>query len=513
LDETSFYLMSGQGRLLAAAGGALRLVRPEEDGAEASLLRVPRLEGLSGMRAEALLPRGAGGGGLLARAFIVTGGEPGVIGLATDENFLAVSPEGGDLFADRQFGPAAQWRLVPAPAARPETRAKIWIEPLGNVGNRILQYLAAAGIARLAGGAQLGNLQLPECGLANPTPRPPLEGEVHIGTDGFWLDAPGLADCLRRGVMETLVLDGYCFHIDHYPPRDACRALIPVLAGGEAAEGFGPGELVCSIRGDEILTGVHPEYFPLPPGYYARLARLTGLRLVFFGQLGDDAYNETLRAAFPEARFVPGVSAAHDFEVLRRSANIALSISTFAWAAAWLSQARRIYVPVGGIFNPIIQGNQNFLPLEDPAYKFMLLPFTRSVSLHKEPARFFAQQDFIAAHTRQASAPELRALADRALLLRPKLPHVGGFDAAFYARTYEIGGAHPLNHYLHQGAAAGLLPCAFDAEFYLAAYPEAAMAMAEGFYASPVHHYTDVGWRKGYAPTREKRLTAPPGPL
>ena len=47
----------------------------------------------------------------------------------------------------------------------------------------------------------------------------------------------------------------------------------------------------------------------------------------------------------------------HDFCFLKASKRIILSVSTFAWWAAWLSEATEIYLPMAGLWNPLLRTN------------------------------------------------------------------------------------------------------------------------------------------------------------
>lgn len=356
-------------------------------------------------------------------------------------------------------------------------------------------------------GAIIENIDLPEWGMRAQAAMPEAHEVARMGRDRYWIDVPGLADCLRRRVVDTVAIDGFCFNIAHYPPRAEARALLGATAGGDTARGFGCNELVCSVRGGEILAAAHEDYILLPPAYYALLADISGLDLVFFGQIGDDPYAHSLRQAFPNARFVRGRNAAHDFDTLRRSQNIAPSVSTFAWLAAWLSEADRIYLPVAGLFNPAQHPGQTYLPLDDPHYTFCLLPYSKSVNVRAEPEKFRQQQALLSHGLRRIDTDAARAICARASLRAPRQPHVGGFDPAYYIARYPdaaraaYGGRQcALEHYIHIGFGEGRRPCDFDRNAYCAAYPDAAMAIAEGHFADPLHHYTEIGWQLGYRP-------------
>lgn len=384
---------------------------------------------------------------------------------------------------------------------------RVWIKPLGNLGNRALQYLAAEGIRCHAPEIIIENIHLPEWGLHSPTPEPPVHRSLRTGENRFWLDVAGLADCLRRGVVDNVQLDGYSYNLENYPSRAAARKLLGPMPGGEAATGFAAHQLVCSVRGAEILRGTHPDYIPLPPRYYQQLAERSGLELVFFGHLEDDAYAQSLRSAFPQARFIPGTSPAYDFEMLRRSHNIALSISTFAWLAAWLSAARKIYLPVCGMYHPVQHPYQHYLPLDEPEYEYTLFPFSKAVDLFKNPAQFMYTQNMLGEMARPASTAELHELRARAASLFPRLPLLSGFDENFYLAIYpDVAQAIPhlvgsgLEHYNRYGFYDGRYPLILDPGFYAGMYPDAAMEIAEGRYANPLHHYQAMGRAKGYLP-------------
>jgi hypothetical protein len=382
--------------------------------------------------------------------------------------------------------------------AQPE----IWIEPQGNMGNRALQYLAAHGLAMRAGGV-VRKMLLPEWGIDAPAPPPDPARAAGTGVNRYQFDSAGLADCLRRGAIDAVRIESFTFHLDHYPPRAVCKTLFGPAKGGEDATGFGPDILVCSIRGGEILTGIHPDYLLLPPAYYQSLADRTGLKLVFHGQLGDDAYTQSLRDAFPSAEFCPSRGPGHDFETLRRSANIVLAISTFSWLAAWLSEAQRVFVPIAGMFNPVQHPDQLYLALDEPGYEYDLFPYAQAVDLFTAPEHFARLQALLASAMRPVTREEVAQIIARSARLGKGRVLTGGFDPAFYTRTYGDAAAYSgaaLEHYMTIGWPDRRLPLAFDAYFYIAAYPDAAMAVAEGHFATPLEHFLAVGYGLGYKP-------------
>ncbi len=149
--------------------------------------------------------------------------------------------------------------------------------------------------------------------------------------------------------------------------------------------------------------------------------------------------------------------------------------------------------------------DQTYLPIDDPAYRFVLLPYAKMFDAVADPARFARQQALLGEQTRFVEAAEIAALLARAEPLGRGRVLVGGFDPQFYAARYAdvaatLSEQSALTHYLHHGAAEGRLPCAFDADFYVEHHPEAAMEIAAGLHPTPLSHYMAAGWRRGYAP-------------
>ena len=65
-----------------------------------------------------------------------------------------------------------------------------------------------------------------------------------------------------------------------------------------------------------------------------------------------------------------------------------MPISTFAWMAAWLSNASTIFLPVYGLFNPNQFPDHDLLPLGDRRYRFYEFPIHHAVPV----------ENFMAAH-------------------------------------------------------------------------------------------------------------------
>ncbi|WP_215755536.1 hypothetical protein [Acetobacter sp. P5B1] len=386
---------------------------------------------------------------------------------------------------------------------------KIWVVPMGNAANRALEYLVACRIKKEVPSLEIQNIHLPEWGIYTPTKElPPLE-MCRLGWSRFWIDVPGLADCLKRGVITSLFQDAFCYNVEFLPSREESRKILGPTKKKIKADGFGDDILVCNIRANEILYGEHRNYIVLPPEYYKMILEDSGLSPVFYGQVEDNAYIASLKKMFPNAPFIQGKGAEHDFDVLRNSKNIAISVSTFSWLAAWLSYANRIYIPINAMYNPNQNKLQNFLDLSESVFRYVLLPFCWAENLYNNSSKFFEKQNYMARYARFMTHQEVQNLLDRARSSWPEQPLLKDFDKDFYLNTYEdarngINNGIPsaLDHYIHHGIHHGYRPYFFDDEFYTITYPDAALEVSLGYYKSVFDHYQKKGIFLGYKRNR-----------
>lgn len=393
---------------------------------------------------------------------------------------------------------------------------RIWVKQLDGLGNRALQYLAAEGIRSHVPGSVIENVKLPEWGLVtSETPLPPPVRSVSLGSLRFWIDVQGLADCLNRDVIDSVIMDSYAQHIDNFPPRAVAKKLLVPYTAVPEAQGFGPDVLLCNLRGREILNNVHPDYLVLPPQFYMLLEEHTGLKIVFFGQIDDNPYVASLRHAMPRAEFIPGKNATYDFEVIRKSVNIVPCVSTFSWLAAWLSDAERIILPVAGFMQPAQKCTfaqptsagsfLGFLPFGESTYEYVLFPAAHAVDIWKNPAGFFLMQDRLAKNMKFVSENELKSISALAARFHVLPPLLSGFDPEYYlsrnedvAESVRNGEYSALQHYLDHGFSAGKRPFDLDELFYFSTYPEVPEAIGEGHLLDAWHHYALAGHAKKY---------------
>jgi hypothetical protein len=372
----------------------------------------------------------------------------------------------------------------------------IQVSPMGNLGNRMIQYMAALALAARVPGARLSQIHLPEWGIQiAPVPHADLTTET-VGTPVVPLAR--LAAALNDGSLGCVDIRSYAQQIGNLLPAAAYRDrfVTPDLPGA------GPDELLCNIRQGDILDGHHPDYVLIPVEFYAELVAQTGLSPVFMGQLDASPYLHALFRRFPDARFLPSRGPVADFAVIRASCNIVPSISTFGWLGAWLSEAARIFLPVLGQLHPLQARGANLLPLDDPRYRFFLFPFHYAVPV----ARFAAAHAALRGLWRLMPPARLGGLLGAERPGRNRALYLEAFDEAFYLSRYPdiartIADGHMpsgRHHYEFHGFAEGREPFHLDRAWYCETYPIAAVELGQGDAIDPIDHWLTLGRERGY---------------
>lgn len=245
--------------------------------------------------------------------------------------------------------------------------------------NLMMRVMVARKLAEHVPGLAVSNVDLPYWGIHAPSlPARPhdrvcaLRHEQHVPFERIRYLA-------EAGIVTRVDWYGYGQRLENFPDKASCRALFTAdpAVGVELPDDC----LLCPIRAGEILDAIHPGYTVVPVEFYEEIVEETGLTPVFMGQTGDNAFIRKLRARFPRAEVLPHVGALEDFQTIRKAKNIVLPVSTFAWLAAWLSQARTIVLPIFGIFDPRLYSLHELLPIAEPAYRFYRFPEQPAVAL------------------------------------------------------------------------------------------------------------------------------------
>lgn len=226
---------------------------------------------------------------------------------------------------------------------------------------------------RLTGDIPILGYNMPDWQLFSPDSTEPPGATISLMGHAFNLDR--LAYLLSSNAVQTIQIDGWGMRLEYYKNPSAFRNLFQT----NHRVRFTPTErqLLINVRSEDIITGHHPKYFPMAFAYYEKLIDETGLEPVFMGQLEPYPYVLALRERFPKAVFLPLSGPLDDFQTIRQAKHVVLSVSSFSWLAAWLSEtAENIHLPVCGLFDP---GNREtmLLPVDDKRYHFYKVPFPR----------------------------------------------------------------------------------------------------------------------------------------
>ena len=248
----------------------------------------------------------------------------------------------------------------------------------GNLGNKMLQYMAALSLHERLPHFSLSNIRIGEWEIDIPrVPQRPRRRLRYVSEKSVALDFDDIVDRVARRGVDRIELEIYSSQVANLPPVERARALFPPLP---EVQGYGPDVLLVNVRASEILQAVHPEYTVLPVAFYRDVVARSGLRPVFLGQLGEDShYLRSLRAAFPQAEFVASRGALHDFSVLAKSRHLVMAVSTFSWLAGWLSTADSIVMPLSGFMNPLQYPHVDLMPRGDARFTYYLFPENHAV--------------------------------------------------------------------------------------------------------------------------------------
>lgn len=382
---------------------------------------------------------------------------------------------------------------------------RIWAQ--GNPGNIIMMYLTALKLRKTLGFGTLRHVHIPLFNINLPDHD--LHGMIGLhdrnATNGRLQGAfpfEGYKNAIHQCDASFLTLDGFYQHISNFPDRSSFDYDREFPALTDTDDHGGEDDLVINIRGGDILKAIHPHYTQLPPEFYEALIARTGKHPIFYGQLDPSPYLEELKQRFPTATFIPSRGVERDFDFIRKSHYIVPALSTFSWLAAWLSNAKKIFFPVAGIFSPAQHPSAMLLPLDDKRYEFYTFPiyFARNIADYREymdPIRNlwqYSETEML----RDICKPKERSL-DAGLNL---------FNAEEYLALYpefgqlykSFGNSGLVNHFCEAGFWESRKPFFFDETFYSSRYPMAALAVSQGHYRDMLDHYLLAGHKMGYRP-------------
>jgi F5/8 type C domain len=342
----------------------------------------------------------------------------------------------------------------------------ISIRHRGNLANRMIQYMVALTLNSKIKNSVITGAHLPEWGIKSDSDDEKrfFEEVVIPEREAFRLNVIDLVERANASDSIRIVIDDFMQRMEFLLNREYYSN---VFAISQCKRTFTERELLINIRTGDILRGI-TSYPLMPIEFYADLVKMTGLNPVFLGQLAPCEYVKALRARFPEAEFIESSGARSDFDHVRSAKNIVVSVSTFSWLAAWLSEASTIFLPLNGLLNPCHLRRIDLVPVDDLRYRFFLFPLNFGL-------------------------PERESLEHHARL-------TGRWKEVSRAQLSYIRSASPFLPLRRAGVKV-------DPIWYAHQYIDAAMEISEGWFDDPLHHYLDVGKLRGYLPTPPARTT------
>lgn len=253
------------------------------------------------------------------------------------------------------------------------------VSNLGNLGNRMMQYISASYFINIFPGSSLANIYLPEWKIEHKDLDANDLAKLNIlDINDSFSNPEEVIEKIKLFKPDVVNFTGYLQKIFLFGSCDFWSAK---FVNKEYVDlSFSEKEIVINIRSNELLYGLW-QYPIIPIEFIKKVIRETKLNPVFVGQMEDNAYCDEIRECFPNARYINHVSPMFDFEVLRRSINSLVAISTFSFIANWLSNASKIILPIYGFYNfPASYGEIDLIPIGDKRFSYYLLPFIGGIS-------------------------------------------------------------------------------------------------------------------------------------
>lgn len=246
----------------------------------------------------------------------------------------------------------------------------LFLRPHGNLGNKMMQIMTAERLRQDVPDLTYSGYNIPFWNLKKGRVRNNRLPLPRIRTQDIEIEA--VKTMMIDGTLPLSVLRTIVIQCDFWGDPSYFRSFFPSLV--TPAQRVTEDELLINVRGAEILKARSTVYGPVHVAYYERILEETGLKPVFLGQLGKDYNTELLQSRFPQARFVQSQGVLEDFEAIRSARNIVVSVSSFSWLAAWLSEAETIHMPLLGLFNPRQRPDIAIAPSRDARYRFSHFP-------------------------------------------------------------------------------------------------------------------------------------------
>jgi len=244
-------------------------------------------------------------------------------------------------------------------------------QPGLRIGNRFFNAAFTQHVAGILGTTKIAGISLPELNVMSThwSMWNRMRHRNRYFIEGHELHTETLIQQASNGKVDVVEVRGWGMRIEYFAATR--RAWQEKTAGlrDSIVSRQTDGSVALHIRTGDALDSAHPDYFPLPLSFYEHVIDQSGLSPVFVGQVdSDNWYVRRLREKFKGARFISGRAMA-DFAFLVAAPVKVLSISSFAWAASWMSPNHsRTLIPSAGLFSPIVRPDIDLNPGRSQGY-------------------------------------------------------------------------------------------------------------------------------------------------
>ena len=145
--------------------------------------------------------------------------------------------------------------------------------------NLMIRYMVAAKLAERLPGLQISAVDMPYWNIRHPTidPRPcekvcRITAEQHMAFDQ-------IGYLWEKSLKTRFEWYGYGQRMENFPTKEICRQLFQ--ADHSIGLSTSDNNIVCPIRGGEILQAIHPGYTTVPVNFYSDIIEEIGLDPIF----------------------------------------------------------------------------------------------------------------------------------------------------------------------------------------------------------------------------------------
>ncbi len=250
----------------------------------------------------------------------------------------------------------------------------IKINYLGRLGNNLFQYCLGRILANEFD-TSLKTKRIEGFLAATPIKKrlqfPTLKKDILTGHS---IDLKSITQNRKR---RNIVLNGFFQRYEYYKNH---KSDIKDWLFSNHTQILGDRDLTISVRSGDIWqnknnTTIHPNYCALPFSYYKNIIDSHSWEQIY---IVTDNANDPMVRKLSDKFSAQGQSKdpVSDFNLIRSSTNIVLPVSTFAWWAAWLSNAQKIFYPKVAVFDPSVRPDINLIVDNEDRYEYISLQNT-----------------------------------------------------------------------------------------------------------------------------------------